>query len=453
LGELVIVTAIWCAAIGVCRMRGMPAGLRLMSVGLGREHLALALLMLATHARTEREGAAAALSNPFTVETVARAVIVMSAFALVVPLYAKRVRLAQAVRRHWYGVICLAIYTGVAAVSITWSKAPMVTAGKALEIGITYALVWALLARPDREDALKRSIHLVLVLEGILIVIAVIGFFVLPGTFTETQSRTGFVFEATLVAPYLGSNGFSAIGAMLAAFALAQYFISGRRGSGAWLWVIAFGTASIVLGSGRQGVAIWVVSIAALLWVYRRELFLLVVAPLATTVFAVYGTEIITSLTRGQVEGSLSTLTGRTTFWRAAIDAFKDRPITGYGYGAGGRYEALARIGLGQYTHVHNGYLETLVGVGIVGFVPFIIATLRMVWWGATRLLRRVDAPYAVLVVPLILQNAIGMGFGAWLNTHLILFGLIVALSDSQGMKAPKRLARRRAARARLQNV
>jgi O-antigen ligase len=445
MGELAIVATIWGVSLSGRHVRGMPAGLRNMSLGLGREHLVIALLMWATHARTEREGTAAALSNPFTFETLARAGIVLAAFALVVPLFLQRVRLAQAVRRRWYGVIFLMIYASVAVVSVTWSSAPMVTAGKALETSVTFGLAWSLLARRDREDALKRTIHLVLFLEGVLILVAVLGFFLLPSAFAETQSRTGFLFEATLEAPYLGSNGFSAIGAMLAAFALANYFIAGRRrGSSTWLWVVGVGTMSIVLGSGRQGVAIWVVSIAALLWVYRREIFLLVVAPLATSAVVVYGTEIVTTLERGQVEGSLNTLTGRTVFWSAAIDAFEDRPITGFGYGAGGRYEALRRIGLDQYSHLHNGYLESLVGVGLLGFIPFMLATLRMMWWAGVRLLGRVDTPYAVLVIPLVLQNAIGMGFGAWLNTHLILFALVVALSDSLGMRPVRRAARRR---------
>jgi len=55
-----------------------------------------------------------------------------------------------------------------------------------------------------------------------------------------------------------------------------------------------------------------------------------------------------------------------------------------------------------------------------------------------------VDAPYAILVVPLILQNAIGMGFGAWLNTHLLLFALVVALSDAQGLRPPRAVPVRR---------
>ena len=109
---------------------------------------------------------------------------------------------------------------------------------------------------------------------------------------------------------------------------------------------------------------------------------------------------------------------------------------------------ALRPIGKEQFTHLHNGYLEALVGVGILGFVPLMVAAVRMVVWSVRSLAAKVDVPYAMLAFPLILQNGIGMGFGGWFNINYMMFLLVVALSDvtwqSNRRERERRVVRRR---------
>jgi len=185
-----------------------------------------------------------------------------------------------------------------------------------------------------------------------------------------------------------------------------------------------------------------VVSTAVLLFLYRRVLFTLAIAPVGVALGGLYFRQIIDVLSRDQVQGSLNTMTGRTTFWAAGMKAWLAEPITGYGFGVGGRFVALKSIDADEFTHLHNGFLEALVGVGLLGFVPFMFAVLRVVVWSARSLLRRVDTAFAILPIPLILQNLVGLGFGAWLNVNLMLFALLVALVDAQGLR-PRRRRRR----------
>jgi O-antigen ligase len=442
---LIWTAVLWTLAMAFLRFPGLPPRMRDLSKGLGREHAVLILIMLTTHARADRLGVEDTLANPFVAETLTRAALSLAALLVLLPMFVPVARLARSMRLRRYGMLALGAYGAVALLSVTYSVAPLVTAGKVLELGITLGLAWVLLARADAADALKRTVTLLLYLEGALILVAVVGFFLVPGIFSADLSRRGFFFRGTMLSPFSGPNALSSVGATLAAFGFAQFLsVTPRRQARPWLWLVVLGTSSTMLASGRQGVAIWVVSFAALLFVYRRLLFMLFIAPVGGAVTALYLRQILEVLSRDQVQGSLDTLTGRTTFWAAGVRAWLAEPITGYGFGAGGRFVALKSIGADQFTHLHNGFLEALTGVGLLGFIPFMYAVFRLVLWAGRSLLRRVDAPYAILPIPLILQNLVGLGFGAWLNVNLMLFVLLVALADAQGMRSPPGRRRRR---------
>ncbi len=450
---LIWTAALWVIAIGITRTGRWAAPLRRLSQGLGREHAAIVLLLLAFHSRATRGGAEDSLASPFVAETIARGALAMAAMLILVPLFVPNARLAVVVRRRLWGVFGLGAYFVVAALSMLWSVFFLNTAGKVLEIGIAFAIAYVIATRRDSVEAAKRSLMFVLYLEGFLIAVAISGFILVPGVFAQTLSRPGFFFQETMVAPFGGPNGFSAVGAMLASFALAHIFTLPRSANKAgWVGLLAMGSISTVLSSGRQGVIIWLVVISLLMFMFRRSLFLFLIAP-ATAIFTLLNWETLWGIvSRDQVSGSLVTLTGRTNLWAAGVEAWTKQPLTGYGFGVGGRFVALRSIDLDFVIHLHNGFVEALVGVGLLGFIPLMFVVLRTLSWSFRHLKRRVDVPFAILVLPLVMQNFVGLGFGAWFNTNLMIFALIVALADAMGVRPP-RPARRplgtRLARAR----
>jgi hypothetical protein len=60
---------------------------------------------------------------------------------------------------------------------------------------------------------------------------------------------------------------------------------------------------------------------------------------------------------------------------------------------------------------------------------------IRTLGWSVRLLVRRIDVPYAILLIPLLMQNLFGLGFGAWFNPNLLLFVLLVGLADAMGVK------------------
>jgi O-antigen ligase len=126
----------------------------------------------------------------------------------------------------------------------------------------------------------------------------------------------------------------------------------------------------------------------------------------------------------------LATLTGRVGWWESALEAWASHPWTGYGYGVGGRFVALANVGRSFGSDVHSGYIETLVGVGLIGAVPLLIAVGLVLSWSLRALRDGRDVPIAILIVPLVVHTFVSQGFGAWLNADFMLFLCLAGIAD-----------------------
>lgn len=128
------------------------------------------------------------------------------------------------------------------------------------------------------------------------------------------------------------------------------------------------------------------------------------------------------------------TFTGRTVIWASALEAIERRPITGYGIGGvwfrphdDPARAILAEVGFTVF-HTHNGYLELLLLLGVVGLTLWLwlVSTTLVAAWRALELDHRVAAwAMTVTITVIVVSAAEVLVFGAWLAL-LIVARLIV---------------------------
>lgn len=102
--------------------------------------------------------------------------------------------------------------------------------------------------------------------------------------------------------------------------------------------------------------------------------------------------------------GKDTTFTGRTDIWRGVLWAIAKRPMLGYGYSGvwvndnvEPTFSMMRQIGFRAF-HAHNGTLDVLLQVGVVGLGLFLTLYLPMLSSGL-RLARRGDAVGAVVII------------------------------------------------------
>lgn len=400
----------------------------------GREHLALLIALLGTYSIAARTEAEEVLRQPLVLERIVRGGLSAIALVVIGPMLFRRIRSYVPGRRAMTGLF---VYLGVAAVSTLYSAAPLVTAAKVGELSAGLAPVVAIALGPRSAERLRHTIVLLMSLVATMLAVTVVGFVALPSVFAGVQSRPGFVLPETLISPFAHNNTLSAMGAILLVFAVAMVLV-GRGGRRIWSAGAVVGVASLVLSSGRQGVVMAVAGLAVVLWAVRRTLFLGLLGPAIVGLVYVFWDSIFDALARNRPQ-QLTTFTGRLYWWEAAVEAWSAHPWTGWGYAAGGRFVALASIGRGATSSVHSGYVEALVGVGLLGLVGLVYALGEVIAWSIRSL--KEEIAFAVLIVPLALRTAISQGFASWLNIEFVLFAILVAIADQARIE--RRAARR----------
>lgn len=408
--------------------------------------MAIILVLLGSHTFAGGSTVKSILANPVVIERVIRGTLAGLALLLVMPLLVRQLRHNPSTGGS--ALMSLTLYVLIAGTSALYSVAPLVTAGKVFELATGLVIVWTITTSVDAERQVRSSILLVVLLQAALVGAAVLGFFALPEVFTSRDTRPGFLTSSVMGSPYSHSNSLSAAGALVFAYAFASYLtVEDRRKRRLWILIALAGTAGMLLSSGRQGLIIWLASAAVLLWLHRRLLFALLIGPATALIVATNWQLVWSVVTRNQAQVNISSLSGRTDMWSSGIELWAAHPWTGYGFGVGGRFVALERIGADAASSIHSGYLEALLGVGIIGILPLGYATFRVAKWCTQRFRTPTDAPIAILIVPLLLHTFVSLGFGAWLNADFIVFSLMAALAD---VTIRRHVYARRGAQSRL---
>lgn len=313
--------------------------------------------------------------------------------------------------------------------SALWSQEKIQTIGKAGEL-LLAGMVFFEATRDThpmvRVEGLRR---ITLLTMSAVATVTVLGFIArVPGF---VQHRPGLISSTTAQAPFLSGNGLGYVASAILLVVLAEWQAKRLVGKAAFLQLM-FGLALFSVSASRTSFGILLLTV--LLVIFKRSKIL---ATLATTGVVLAGflfwSGILNRLQGHQNASDFVTLSGRTVVWTAAVRQFEEHPLLGVGGGIGGKV-VIAHIGnlyLEEMSSLHNGFLELLTGLGLVGFLLgtyMLVATTFRAWstWDT-------HPEYAgtyVLIIHVWMTTTMSTGILGWMGYEEALFLCILSNID-----------------------
>jgi exopolysaccharide production protein ExoQ len=160
----------------------------------------------------------------------------------------------------------------------------------------------------------------------------------------------------------------------------------------------AYGTVGILLVGSRSGTGLAGVIFVITAWNWMRTLArqrgrmtapFVLLSFIGTVISLVVGLSTLPILLAAY--GKDTTFTGRTNIWSGVLWAIERRPLQGYGYSGvwvstdlEPTFSIMRRIGFRAF-HAHNGALDVILQVGVIGivlfaclFIPMLLSALRL---------------------------------------------------------------------------
>ena len=275
-------------------------------------------------------------------------------------------RSAMTVVRHNLPLFALTL---LILLSVLWTSNPRIVATNfAHALGILAIAIAAAVSYQDRPLALVRDLSLVL---GLNVLVHVVSVFVLPEYTINWEGRWRGLWDHP--------NNLGRI-AFLAIAMNASYLAAARRPR---VWVhIGLIAGSVVALIGTQSKTSTVCAVVVglgpffLAWVFnnfgqRGARQMALTASLLATALALpliyFAQDMLEAFTTAI--GRDISFTGRTDIWAAAIDAIRDKPLTGWSFDS--HLDVIASTYF-RFNNYHNGYLDIMVSGGLGALVLFV---------------------------------------------------------------------------------
>ena len=278
--------------------------------------------------------------------------------------------------------VCL--YGLISLISMLWSLYPMWTLYKSVEYLIDVALLAAVVTVVRNIDEIKSLFDWTWLLCGLLLLTVWLGVLLRPDV--AAVKGIGLIgVQIQGIFPWISSNGVGELAAILLVVSATRLLFRKEHRRPYWLACLV-ALATLVFAQSRSAITGGLLGLVAA-FVLARRLKLLALAGIAGAALLVLtnaGLVFQQAFLRGQSPDMFYSLSGRVSWWLSAWDVVRENPFWGIG-GYAARFAVLGPLGVTEASSVHNAWIEILVGVGIIGVVPF-LTTFLGIW---PNLLRR----------------------------------------------------------------
>lgn len=245
---------------------------------------------------------------------------------------------------------------------------------KASELVIDVLVIAVVLSHPRPQASARIAYNTVLTLFAVLMVVYWVEALVVPSAaFLPSRGLIPYTLQGVM--PIMNGNAVAFMTAVLAFAAWCRLLRRGIVRRVFWLLVLGSALGMLILAQSRTSLIGLMIAVATQLFFDRRFGLLLLLSILAALVAASAQISTVTEeyLVRGQSRELVSSLSGRTQGWEAAWASFQQSPVIGRGFAAAARAEILGTTGAST---LHGAVFDVLVGVGLLGFIPWAAAIL-----------------------------------------------------------------------------
>lgn len=320
-------------------------------------------------------------------------------------------------------------FAGLYFLSTLWSEIPVQTLGKSAELLLAGMVFFEASRGPNALERIEGLRQITLLTMTLLGSLAVLGFCLRLHAFV--QHRAGLISSTTAQAPWLSGNGLGYVASAAILVVIAEWQAH-RLPARVALPQVIYAMGLFSVSASRTSFGILLLSV--LLVVFKRSKVIGFLCVLGVAVMGImFSTEVVTRLQGQQSQSSFVTLSGRTIVWTAAMRQFEHYPILGVGGGVGGK-TVISHIGnmyLEEMSSLHNGFLEVLTGLGLVGFLIasslMLLASFRA--WAAWKKHPEYAGTY-VLIIHVWMSTIMSTGILGWMGYEVAIFLCIISNVD-----------------------
>jgi O-antigen ligase len=252
---------------------------------------------------------------------------------------------------------------------------------KGFEILVDVLVIAAILSYSQPQDRARAAYRLLPFLYGILVVVFLVEALMMPSVaLTPTRGYISIYMHG--VVPVMAENALAFLSAITAFAIICRLYRPGRFTIKLfYVSTLCLALLSLIFAQSRTSIIALTLAVIVYLLFDRRyaSFTALVGACLVAAIYTQASDVSLQYLLRGQNQGLINTLSGRTEGWEAAWQSFQESPILGQGFAAFARAHILGTTGLSS---LHGALFEVLVGTGLLGLIPWIGA----IGWTLARL-------------------------------------------------------------------
>jgi O-antigen ligase len=234
----------------------------------------------------------------------------------------------------------------------------------------------------------------------------------------------------TAQAPFIASNGLGYVASALILVTLVEWQQKKTRGMDAFLQHF-YSWSLFLFASSRTSLAIIIIGIGV---IFMRKSALGALLYIGLTVFLIATFRIFFTekLLQGNNLDVFWQLSGRVPLWEASVDLWKSAPLLGIGGGSAGKIIVPELLGPDRIpTALHNGFLETITGLGLIGFIIG-TGTLIAITKSTFKMWKKNSSiiPICALITHMWIVTIMSSGVLGWLGYEIILYYILAGYVD-----------------------